>query len=147
MTDDPLAFRVFNEIGIVEQLSRSLFERVMPRGLTLPQFLVLNHFVRLGGERSPASLASAFQVTRQTMTSTLARLERAALVQIRPDPRDGRAKLVTISAEGCAARQACLEALAPVLVELEGLIPMRDFQALLPRLTRVRQTLDAHRNG
>src|SRR3712207_5255456 len=55
---DPLAFRVFNEIGIIEQLSRTMFERVMPDGLTVPQFSVLNHFVRLGGERSPAQLAS-----------------------------------------------------------------------------------------
>jgi hypothetical protein len=46
MSEDPLAFRVFNEIGIIEQLSRNLFERVLPDGLTLPQFTVLNHFVR-----------------------------------------------------------------------------------------------------
>ncbi|KAA2236856.1 hypothetical protein [Salinarimonas soli] len=48
MTSAPLAFRVFNEIGIVERLSRTMFDRVMPDGLALPQFVVLNHFVRLG---------------------------------------------------------------------------------------------------
>ena len=39
-------FRFFNEIGIIEQLSRNAFERVMPGGMKLSQFTVLNHFVR-----------------------------------------------------------------------------------------------------
>ena len=60
--DDPLVFAFFNEIGIIEQLARNAFERVMPDGLRLPHFSVLNHFVRLGGERSPGELARAFQV-------------------------------------------------------------------------------------
>ena len=50
---DPLAFRVMNEIGIIDQLGSTLFERSMPHGLTLPQFVVLNHFVRVGDDRSP----------------------------------------------------------------------------------------------
>jgi DNA-binding MarR family transcriptional regulator len=145
MNEDPLAFRVFNEIGIVEQLSRNLFERVLPDGLTLPQFTVLNHFVRLGGERSPARLAKAFQVTKQTMTSTLARLERANLVSIRPDDRDGRAKLVSITPKGHATRQACLEAFAPVLAQLDTILDAAALQELLPRLVQLRRTLDENR--
>lgn len=43
---DRVAFRVMNEIGIIDQLGTTLFERAMPHGLTLPQFIVLNHFVR-----------------------------------------------------------------------------------------------------
>ncbi|MGH6951145.1 MAG: MarR family winged helix-turn-helix transcriptional regulator, partial [Vitreimonas sp.] len=69
--DDPVHFRALNEIGIINQLAQTIFERVMPAGMTLAQFIVLNHFVRLGGSRSPAELASAFQLTRATMTSTL----------------------------------------------------------------------------
>ena len=146
MSEDPLAFRVFNEIGIIEQLSRNLFERVLPDGLTLPQFTVLNHFVRLGDERSPARLAAAFQVTKQTMTSTLARLERAGLVSIRPDDRDGRAKLVSITAKGRATRHACLEAFAPVLAQLDTILDAAALQELLPRLVQLRRTLDENRS-
>jgi DNA-binding MarR family transcriptional regulator len=144
-TQDPPAFRVFNEIGILEHLSRTMFERVMPEGMTVAQFGILNHFVRLGGERSPARLAAAFQVTKPTMTSTLQRLERAGLVAIRPDPRDGRAKVVAITERGVAMRWACIEALEPVLAQLGALVPAGDFEALLPGLTRLRQTLDAER--
>lgn len=53
---DAVAFRVMNEIGIIDQLERNLFERVLPHDLTVPQFIVVNHFVRLGGDRSPHEL-------------------------------------------------------------------------------------------
>ncbi len=146
MTQDPLAFRVFNEIGIIEQLSRTLFERVMPDGLTLPQFTVLNHFVRLGGEHSPARLAGAFQVTKQTMTSTLQRLERGGYVAIRPDPADGRAKIVSITPEGRAMRERCVQALEPALAHMATLIDDASLEALLPGLVKLRRVLDEDRS-
>ncbi len=146
MSHDPLAFRVFNEINIIAQLSSTLFERVLPRGMTLAQFAVLNHFVRLGGDRSPAQLAAAFQVTKQTMTSTLGRLEREGFVAIAPDPRDGRAKRVSITPEGAAMRELCIAALDPILAELDTLIDRQDLEALLPRLERLRKTLDEQRS-
>lgn len=144
--DDPIAFQVFNEIGIIEQLARNRFERTLPSGLTLSQFSVLNHFVRLGGERSPASLASAFQVTRPTMTNTLQRLESAGLVAIRSDPGDGRAKIVTITEAGRALREACVAAQVPLLAELDALLPRDDLVALLPRLRKLRMLLDKARD-
>ena len=146
MTNDPIAFEFFNEIGIIEQLARNRFERVLPAGVTLPQFNVLNHFVRLGGERSPAGLANAFEVTRQTMTNTLQRLEAAGLVTSRPDPADGRAKIIAITDAGRAMRQRCLEAQAPLLAELGDRLPEADLAALIPGLRQVRILLDAARD-
>lgn len=143
MTDDPIAFQVFNEIGIIEQLARNRVERVLP--ISLAQFSILNHFVRLGGERSPAGLADAFQVTRQTMTSTLQRLAAGGLVAIRPDPADGRARIVSITDAGRAMRHRCIAAQAPLLAELDKLLPARELAALLPTLTRLRMLLDASR--
>jgi len=146
MSQDALAFRVFNEIGIIEQLSRTLFEKVMPKGMTLPQFSVLNHFVRLQQDSSPARLANAFQVTKQTMTSTLQRLERNGLITIRPDPDDGRAKIVAITKKGIAARNACLSALGPAIARVSALMPKKEFEILLPHLSKLRQSLDEDRN-
>jgi DNA-binding MarR family transcriptional regulator len=144
--DDTIAFQVFNEIGIIEQLARNRFERTLPAGLTLPQFNVLNHFVRLGGEHSPARLASAFQVTRPTMTNTLQRLEAAGLVTSSPDPADGRAKIITVTDAGRAMRERCIEAQAPLLAELRDRLPEADLAALLPGLRRVRIMLDSARD-
>ncbi len=109
---DPIAFRVMNEIGIIDQLGSTLFERAMPNGLTVPQFVVLNHFVRLGGDRSPLELARAFQVTKATMTSTLQRLEAKEFIKVTPDPKDGRAKRIAITAAGRKVRYQAIAAIA-----------------------------------
>ena len=45
MTEPPLAFRIVNWIGIIDQLASTEANRVLrPLGLQLPQFVMLNHF-------------------------------------------------------------------------------------------------------
>jgi DNA-binding MarR family transcriptional regulator len=146
MTDDPIAFRVFNEIGIIEQLARNRFERVMPYDLTISQFVLLNHFVRVGGEKSPAQLATIMQVTKATMTSTLQRLESKKFVQVVPDPKDGRAKRVTITDAGRAARQAALLALQPEIIAVTKAHGETALKALVEPLTALRVLLDRMRD-
>ncbi len=147
LTDDPLSFRVLNEVGIISQLATTMFEQVMPQGMTLAQFSILNHFVRLGGERSPLELARAFQVTKGTMTSTLQRLEARGSIAMRPDPDDGRGKIVSITPAGRKARQAALVALAPGMAWLERGVPRDTLESLLPALTQLRQVLDQARSA
>ncbi len=142
---DPVAFRVMNEIGIISQLGATLFERVMPGGMTLAQFSVLNRFVRIEGPSSPLELARAFQVTKGTMSSTLQRLEARGWISMRPDPADGRAKSVTITASGRRARLQALEALQPVVAELESMFGGRLGDAL-PFLVELRTYLDRRRD-
>ncbi|MBL8568568.1 MAG: MarR family transcriptional regulator [Phreatobacter sp.] len=148
-TDDTIdvAFRVFNEIGIVSQLAATAFERIMPAGMTLAQFTVLNHFARLGGERRPTDLARAFQVTKATMTSTLQKLDAKALVAVTSDARDGRGRLVSLTDAGRAMHADCIARLHPMLRELVGAIGPEPFKAALDPLTRLRETLDAMREG
>jgi DNA-binding MarR family transcriptional regulator len=138
-------FPVFNEIGIIAQLSQRLFESVMPAGMTLAQFSVLNHFVRLGGDRTPAALADAFQVTRATMTSTLQKLEAKGLIRIVPDADDGRSKRVSLTDEGRSMRDSCVIALEPEFTRLEGSVHIASITALTPHLTELRRVLDAQR--
>ena len=144
---DPLVFRLINEIAIIDQLASRLFDRVMPGALTLPQFVVLNHFVRLGRPSGPLRLARAFQVTKSTMTNTLQHLDRAGWVTIEPDPQDARAKVVFITEAGRAAREAAIAALTPRLSSIAGGIHARDIEAALPLLARLRVNLDAERDG
>jgi DNA-binding MarR family transcriptional regulator len=145
--DDPVVFQVFNEVGIIEQLARTAFERVLPDGLTLSQFSVLNHFTRLGGEKSPVQLARAFQVTKGAMTNTLQRLERRGFIEVRPHPRDGRAKLVSISPAGARARDRAVAAVGPMLADLETEFGRAAFAEALPFLERLRAFLDAARDA
>ncbi|MFZ4377917.1 MAG: MarR family winged helix-turn-helix transcriptional regulator [Saprospiraceae bacterium] len=144
---DPIAFRVMNEIGIIDQLGTTLFERSMPCGLTLPQFVVLNHFVRTGSDRSPAELANALQVTKATMTSTLQRLEAKGFVTATPDPNDGRSKRIAITDHGRTARDQSIAAIADDLAAMEAEIGVPQMQAALPFLVALRSFLDRRRDG
>jgi DNA-binding MarR family transcriptional regulator len=144
---DPLAFRVLNEIGIIDQLGTTLFERAMPHGLTVPQFVVLNHFVRLGGDKTPMALAEALQVTKATMTSTLQRLEQKGFIAVTPDPHDGRSKRVAITAEGRRARSDAIKAIAGDLRDLETAVSAEALKQMLPLLAKLRAFLDKRRDG
>jgi DNA-binding MarR family transcriptional regulator len=144
--DDPLIFSFFNEIGIIEQLSRNIFERTLPDGLKVSHFSVLNNLARLGDGKSPSSLANAFQVTKPAMTNTLSRLESRGLVMVKADPKDARAKQVFLTTKGSATRDKCLTALAPLLQEIEGEFSKTDFKKALPLLQDIRAYLDTARD-
>jgi DNA-binding MarR family transcriptional regulator len=147
MTDRSLLFAIFNEIAIIAQLSQTRFETVMPSGMTLAQFTVLNHLVRMGGPKSPLMLARAFQVTKATISSTLGRMEAKGLISVTPDPSDGRGKLVDITVAGQEMREACIEAVTPHLKHIGQLKDMPDPEALLSLLVPMRKALDNDRNG
>ena len=144
--DDPLLFRFFNEIGIIEQLSRARFERGLPHDLTLSQFRVLNHFARLGGERSPLRLARAFQVTKGAVTNAVHKLEAKGFVAIRPDPDDRRGKLVRLTPEGRKARDDAIATILPLVPFMLKEFSEEEFAAVLPFLQRVRTFLDENRD-
>lgn len=44
----PVYFHMFTEISIIEHLARNRLEKVLPDGMSMAQFGVLNHFSRLG---------------------------------------------------------------------------------------------------
>ena len=143
--EDSPVFRLFNEIGIIEQLAHNQLERSLPDGMKVSQFMVLNHLVRLGGVWSPVRLANAFQVTKGAMTNTLQRLEKRGLVQITPDPHDGRGKLVGITGAGQEMRARCVDAISPHFADISQEISPREIAAAQPVLERIRKYLDTHR--
>ncbi|MBT8460047.1 MAG: winged helix-turn-helix transcriptional regulator [Boseongicola sp.] len=142
---EPL-FAFFNEIGIIEQLSRAMMEARLPNGLIVPHFSVINHLIRLGDGRTPLEIARAFQVPKTTMTHTLSGLERHGLVRTAPNPNDARSKCVFITAEGRTFHQNAINALGPVFAKMTNAIPSDDIAAVLPLLTRVRAYLDENRD-
>lgn len=144
---DPPGFAFFNEVGIIEHLSRTAAERVIPDGLSMAGFTVLNHLIRLRhAERPPAKIAAALQVTRGAITGTLKRLEAAGWVTVSPDPKDGRAKGVSVTDAGRQIRADALAALAPQLADLFRQIDPAEIDAALPILRKVRAILDAARD-
>lgn len=139
-------FAVFNEIGIIEQLGRAMFEARLPPGITVPHFSVVSHLVRVADGRTPLELARAFQVPKTSMTNTLAGLERRGLVEMRPNPEDGRSKRVWLTEAGRAFRQEAIAALGPELAAIDEALDGARVAAILPELVRLREWLDRRRD-
>ncbi|WP_273500596.1 MarR family winged helix-turn-helix transcriptional regulator [Paracoccus sphaerophysae] len=150
MTDDPasadtaraLAASLFAELIVGEQLANRLVTRSLPGGMQLSHFSVLNLLAHLNEERTPAQLAEAFHVGRSAMTNTLARLEWAGHVHVRPDWDDARRKWVAISPSGRAARDAALAAFLPRLADIVRDIGPSEVRRALPILRRLRERLE-----
>jgi len=143
MTDpaDSLAVALFSELFMADQLARNRLSKVLPKGMELSHFSVLNHLARTETERTPAQLAQAFHVTRGAMTNTLAKLEWAGHIHVRPDWDDARRMRVAISPAGRAARDAAIAAIAPVLADVVRAIGPDKVRAALPVLRELRLRL------
>jgi len=139
---EDIAVALFGELFMADQLARNRISKVLPKGMELSHFSVLNHLARIGDERTPAQLAKSFHVTRGAMTNTLTKLEWAGHVHIRPDWEDARQKFVAISPSGRAAREAALAGVVPLIAEVVQAIGADRVRALLPVLRELRIKLE-----
>ncbi len=148
MTPDEFGpiFAFFNEIGIIEQLSRARLEAHLPDGLIAPHFGVLNHVVRLGDGRTPLQIARAFQVPKTSMSHTLAVLQKRGLIEMTPNPEDARSKVVSITSAGRKVRDEAIMSLAPDFKEVLGHMDPERFKTTLPFLAELRETMDKARD-
>ena len=141
-TQDALAISLFSELLMADQLLRNRLTRVLPNRMEISHFSVLNHLARVQEERTPAQLARSFHVTRGAMTNTLAKLEVAGYIHIRPDWDDARRTMVAISPAGVRAREAALAAMAPVISETVRELGSDKVRAALPVLRDLRLKLE-----
>ena len=140
--DSPaLAISLFSEILAADQLIRNRLSRVLPKGMEVSHFSVLNHLAWHEGERTPAQLAEAFNVTRGAMTNTLNKLEWAGYVHIRPDWDDARRKMVAISPAGRRAREQALADIAPMVSQVIDVVGETQVRQTLPVLRDLRSKL------
>ncbi len=138
-----LAITLFSEILTADLLLRNRLSRVLPKGMEISHFSVLNHLVVVTGERTPAQLAQTFHVTRGAMTNTLNKLEAAGHVHIRPDWDDARRKMVAISPAGRQARTLAIAAIAPMINQVVGELGADRVRSVLPVLRDLRGKLES----
>ncbi len=149
MSADPdlrLYFELFNEIGIVEQLSRAAFEARLPKGVLVSHFTVLNHLIRVGDGPTPLALATAFQVPKTTLSHTLALLDKRGWIEMRPNPADARSKCVWITDAGRAFREEAIIAMTPDLADVARAFSPEAVASILPHLKALREFLDRRRD-
>jgi len=135
---DSSAISLLSEILAADQVVRNRLSRVLPKGMELSHFSVLNQLAWHGEERTPAQLAEVFNLTRGAITNTLSKLEAAGHIHIRPDWDDARRKLVSISPAGRRARDEALAAIAPVFRDIALQIGAEDIRVTIRTLRALR---------
>lgn len=87
-------------------------------------------------------LAVRAQVNKQSMSEMVIALEKQGLVERRPDPADGRARLVVPTAEGWEAMRAGLEAALAIHGRWEALIGAEKMDQLMALLRELVERLE-----
>lgn len=142
-----LVFDLFNEIGIIDQLATARFGKVLSPHLNPSEFAVLNHFVRMGDDKTPSYLAKAFQMTKPSMTAIVGKLAGKGYVEIRAGEKDRRQKFVTLTETGRAAHARGIDAVTPLAAQVIESQDISRLAEILPILQELRAYLDAARNA
>ena len=141
-SENSLAVSLFGEILTLDQLVRNRLAKVLPKGMELSHFSVLNQLSHTKTERTPAQIAKSFRVTRGAITNTLNKLELSGYIHVRPDWDDARRKMVSISPAGIVARNNALAAVTPIINELVSEMGEERLKAIVPILRELRQKFE-----
>ena len=142
----PLYFGFFTEIGIISQLSRNMLENSLPSDMTVHHFSVVNHLARVSDGATPIALARAFQVPKTSMSHTIAGLTQRGLVEMRPNPKDGRSKKLWLTEAGRGFLEQVIARFTPDVQETIEAVPPQMMAEIMPQLSEIRRRLDALRD-
>ncbi|WP_214411030.1 MarR family winged helix-turn-helix transcriptional regulator [Sphaerisporangium fuscum] len=135
----PADLSVADLTRVMEDFTRMSIRLPSVQRLSFTTLSVL-HTLERGGPKRLSELTASEQVTQSAITQIVTKLEREGLVERRPDPSDGRAVLVHVTAAGAAVvdgrraeRMEHLAELAEGLTEAERAA----ITAALPALARL----------
>jgi DNA-binding MarR family transcriptional regulator len=138
-----------NDVAGALRVSIGLFMRrlrqVQAEGeLTLPETSALARLDR-DGPTTPSGLAKLEQISPQSMGATLGALEVRGLVERRPDPKDGRRVVMSLTEAGLQAlrtrRNARTEQLARALSTDFTRSELQQLMAVAPLIERLAQSI------
>lgn len=146
-TDYAAIRTLFQNIGIISQLSGAVTRRALGASMGASELSVLGRSIRMGDGETPTKLARLFQLSKPSMTAIITKLERKGFVELRADADDARSKRVYVTDAGRAAHAAAEGALGVAMArELAGI----DVAALLtaaPGVALLKCHMDERRNG
>lgn len=100
-------------------------------------------FATLRAEGSRATdMADAMGITRQSLGEVLRDMESAGIVSMRPDPTDGRAKLVTYTPAGLAIAAEGFDHIRALEVRLQRELGEQEYAQFRAALARVADLLE-----
>lgn len=138
-------FGFFTEIGIINQLSTAMLAKSLPDGVHPSHFAILNHLARMGDDKTPVRIASAMQVTKNTMTHSLKVLQDRGYIDVQPDPEDGRGKRVFLTEAGSAFREEAIVLVSKEFKHVIGADQLAIMRRIRGDLEQMRKHLDENR--
>lgn len=139
-----LGWRIFNWIGIIDQLATARAKRSLDElKLPFPQFVILNHFSHRPNEaKTVTGVAAAMQQPQPGVTKTIQKLIARKLLKADPAPGDARSKLLTITPKGLEMHQRAIAAFVPQFAEVFSGWDDAEMEALVRQLDRLKVWLD-----
>lgn len=139
-----LGWRIFNWIGIIDQLATARATRTLGElRLPFPQFVMLNHFSHRPQEgKTVTSVASALQQPQPGVTKTIQKLVGRKLLKADPAPGDARSKLLTITQKGLDLHARAVAAFVPQFAEVYSGWDEAEMAELFAKLDRLKVWLD-----
>jgi DNA-binding MarR family transcriptional regulator len=143
-TQAALGWRIFNWIGIIDQLAQNRATRALDElKLPFPQFVMLNHFSHRPQEaKTVTGVASALQQPQPGVTKTIQKMVARKLLKADPAPGDGRSKLLTITPKGLETHARAIAAFVPRFAEVFSGWDDAEMEALAKQLDRLKVWMD-----
>lgn len=133
---------VFNEIGIIEHLTRLSVTAHLPPGMTYAHVELLMRFHRDGDGQTPAELARAMLMSKAAMTSALQKMEAMGFIVLLSDVADRRKKRVRLARGGREAHAELLKGMKWKMDALREGFTDAEFRQALPFLRSLRLFLE-----
>jgi DNA-binding MarR family transcriptional regulator len=139
-----LGWRIFNWIGIIDQLAQARASRALAElKLPMPQFVMLNHFSHRPNEaKTVTSIAAAMQQPQPGVTKTIQKMVARKLLKADPAPGDGRSKLITITPKGLEMHSRAIQTFVPQFADAFAGWDDAELETLVRQLDRLKVWMD-----
>lgn len=121
-------------------------DKVMQRkladvGLTVPQYDLLMSLMKKDGQ-TQQELASRLLVVKSNISSLLSRAERDGLIERKPNPSDGRGKVVTLTSSGKRLAKRGWKVQTEVVATMAEALTPRELDEVAQTMNRLRMALE-----
>lgn len=131
-------------VQLTRELQQELFARLVEAGLDDARVahLHVTAYIKADGSRL-TELAAMARMTLPAMSEIVNDLERLRIVERRPDPTDGRAKLIVLTDAGWEAMRVARGIIGDLEAEWAARVGARDFERAALTLDRLLRSLSA----
>ncbi|HEY8464470.1 MAG TPA: MarR family winged helix-turn-helix transcriptional regulator [Bacillota bacterium] len=124
-----------------QKLSRYYNQRLAEYDLSVPKALLLLE-IAPGSAKTPRLLAKELDLENSSMTGLIDRLVKQGLVERRPDPRDRRSILISLTSQGITARKSIKALVEELDRKIQEVISAEDLKTLRRMMAVISKQID-----